>query len=176
MECGFAGGLVAGEAPGHDDEHRPLGHRRVVLRESFVVADGAPAAVDPGKCAFAGPPAVQDDEADLVGEFTDGLQGDAPCGAPVDEFALVAGVGPDQGDAGETLPDGPDQRAGTVTVLDVGAGNQDRKQLTRLLVCDAEDDSAVMQDVVVQLVAQVDLPTRIVWPMTSIADPSQCNQ
>jgi RNA-directed DNA polymerase len=51
--------LVAGEASGHDDDHCPLDHRGVVLRESFVVAHGSAAAVDPGERAFDRPPAVQ---------------------------------------------------------------------------------------------------------------------
>ena len=48
--------LVAGESSGHDDDHGPLGHRGVVLREAFVVAYGSAAAVDPGEraCGYSG--------------------------------------------------------------------------------------------------------------------------
>jgi hypothetical protein len=53
---------MAGEAAGHDDDHGPLNHRGVVLWQAFVVADGAPAPVDPGEGSLYRPPAVQDDE------------------------------------------------------------------------------------------------------------------
>jgi hypothetical protein len=125
----LAGGLVAGESAGHDDDHGPLDHGGVVFGKAFVVAHGAPAAVDPGETPFDGPAAVLDDEADLVGEFADDLQSDtAGGGGPVDEFALVAGVGPDQGDVREAQPGGLEQGAGAVSVLDVGAGDQDGEE------------------------------------------------
>ena len=44
--------MVVGEAAGHEGDHRPLDHRGVVLGQPFVVAHGAPAAVDPGERAL----------------------------------------------------------------------------------------------------------------------------
>jgi hypothetical protein len=119
---------MAGEAAGHDDDHGPLDHRGVMLWEPFVVSDGAPAAVDPGERAFDRLSAVQDHEGGLSGQFRHDLDGESqPLGGPVDQFAGVAGVGPEQPDGREAGVQRPEQRAGAVAVLDVGAGDQDRE-------------------------------------------------
>jgi hypothetical protein len=120
--------VVSDEAAGHDDDHGPLDHRGVVLGEAFIVADGASAPVDPGERSLDGPPAVQDDEGRLPGQLGHDLHGEFELGGgPVDEFTGVAGVGPDQCDAGETGVQRPEQRFRGVAVLDVGAGDQDRE-------------------------------------------------
>nr|WP_285691818.1 hypothetical protein [Actinoplanes sp. NBRC 103695] len=95
-----SGLVVAGESAGHDDDHGPLDHRGVMLWQPFVIADGAPASVDPGERALDRPPAVRDHEGGLPGEFRDDLDGETQLGGgPVDELAGVAGIGPDQTDA-----------------------------------------------------------------------------
>jgi hypothetical protein len=120
---------VAGEAAGHDDDHCPLDHRGVVLREPFVIADGTPAPVDPGERPLDGPPAVQDDEGGLAGQLRHDLHGESELlGGPVDELAGVAGVGPDQAYAGEAGVQRPEQRSAAIAVLHTGAGDQHREQ------------------------------------------------
>jgi hypothetical protein len=96
---------------------------------SYYPEDGVSAAVDPGEGALDGPPAVQDDERGLPGEFGHDLHGEVQVvGGPVDELAGVAGIGPEQAGAGEAGVHRPEQRAGIVTVLDVAAGDRDGEQ------------------------------------------------
>src|SRR4051794_4417111 len=120
---------MSSKAAGHDDDHGPLDHRGVVVGETFVVADGAAAAVDPGEGPLDGPSAVQHDEGGLPGQFGDDLDGEPEVGGgPVDEFAGVAAVGPEQTDAREADAQRPEQGPGGVAVLDVRAGDQDGQQ------------------------------------------------
>ena len=93
---------MPGEAAAHGDDHGPVDDGLVVFGEAFVVADGAPAAGDPGQGALDDPPAGQDLEGvqvigapdDLDGEL-EGLLG------PGDQLAGVAAVGPGELDRGE---------------------------------------------------------------------------
>ena len=45
--AGWAGGALAGEAAGHDDDHGPVDVGFVVGGQPLVVPDGAPVAGDP---------------------------------------------------------------------------------------------------------------------------------
>src|SRR5204863_9132087 len=99
--------LVAGQASGHDDDHGPLDHGGVVLREAFVVAGGASTSVDPGQGALHDPSTWQHGEADLAGQLGHDLHDQAEGQAVVDGRAAVAAVDPDHGDAGEAAGQGP---------------------------------------------------------------------
>lgn len=70
----------------------------MVFGWAFVVADGAPASVDPGRCAFDDPSSGQDVEADLADELLDDLKADAEDGGDVGQGAAVAAVCPGQRD------------------------------------------------------------------------------
>jgi hypothetical protein len=71
-----AGGVVAGQSAGHDDDHFPLDHRGVVSGQTLIVADGTAAPVDPGERALH-TPAVQHHEADLPSQLGHDLHGQA---------------------------------------------------------------------------------------------------
>ncbi|MFG3716170.1 hypothetical protein [Micromonospora sp. NPDC047730] len=60
-----------------NDDHGPLDHSGVVFGVAFVVADGASATVDPRQGLLGDPSAVQDLEADLVGELAHDLHREA---------------------------------------------------------------------------------------------------
>ena len=46
-DLGLSGSSLAGEAPGHDDDHRPVDVGFVVGSQPLVVSDGAPVAGNP---------------------------------------------------------------------------------------------------------------------------------
>src|SRR5262245_10130494 len=97
----------------------------VVSGQPFVVAHRTAAAGDPAQGALDYPAAVVDLEANLTGELThDGHREAEPTGSPVEAVAGVAGVGPDQADAGKTAAQGPQQPPAAVAVLNRGGGDQ----------------------------------------------------
>ena len=110
-----------GEAAGHDDDHGPVNAGFVVSGQAFVVADGAAVAGDPGQCPLCDPPAGQDFEGVQVIGPSDDFQLQfrlEHAGGPGDEFPGVAAVGPGQPDGGEGAAQVPQQRPGSVAVLD----------------------------------------------------------
>ena len=103
----------------------------MVLGQAFVVADGAAAAGDPCQGPLDDPAAGQDLEGVQVTgplddlEFQPGLERGP---GPGDEFAGVAAVSPGQLDRGEGAAQVPQQRFGSVAVLDARGGDQHRQQ------------------------------------------------
>jgi hypothetical protein len=78
---------LAGEAPGHDNDHGPVDVGFVVGREPFVVPDGAPVAGDPRQCPLHYPPAGQDFEGvQAIGAFDDLHPQAQPGVGPGDRF------------------------------------------------------------------------------------------
>jgi hypothetical protein len=104
--------LVPGEAAAHGDDHGPVDDGLVVLGETFVVADGASAAGDPGQRPLDDPPAGQDLEGvQVIGpadDFQRQLRLELARG-PGDELSGVAAVGPGELDRGEGAADVPQQ-------------------------------------------------------------------
>src|SRR5690242_1968962 len=107
------GGLVSGEATGHDDDHGPLDHGGMVGGQSLVVAYDPPASADPREGPLHDPPSGQRHEPDLTSEFADDVDGQPePCGGPGDELTGVAVVGPHLADRGERGAQRPEQGPG----------------------------------------------------------------
>src|SRR5215470_15964611 len=117
-------GRVTGQAPGHEVGHGPQDHGFVGGGQAFVVADGAAVLADPGEGSFDNPAPRQDLEGVQVVGAADDLQGQVQAGGPGGEPpGLVAGVGPDQADAGAGAAQVPQQGAGGVAVLHRGRGD-----------------------------------------------------
>src|SRR6266487_4805740 len=111
-------GWLTGEAPGHDDDHRPVDVGFVVGGQPLIVSDGAPVAGDPRQRPLHYPPAGQDLEGvQVIGAFHD-LQGQPQPGlGPGDRLPGVAAVGPGELDGGERAAQVPQQRFRGVAVL-----------------------------------------------------------
>jgi len=97
--------------------------------EGFVVAGAAAVSGDPGQCSFDDPTSWQDNESGHVVAAFDDLHGDTEgVAGPVQEFAGVAAVGPDEPDPLACLAQVLQQRPGTVAVLNAGRGDQHTDQ------------------------------------------------
>lgn len=97
----------------------------------FVVFAQATRSTEPGKGAFDDPAARQDFEVREFGAMFDDLEAGATARAelthPRDQGAGIAAVGPDAAQPTETVPQGGEQQAGAVAVLDVRRMHADQK-------------------------------------------------
>ena len=103
----------------------------MVCWQAFVVADGAAAPGDPRQGPLDDPAAGQHLEGvQVIGpldDFQRQLRLELGLG-PGDELAGVSAVGPGEPDRGECFPQVPQQRPGSVAVLDAGGGDQHGQQ------------------------------------------------
>ena len=118
-----------GQTSDHQADHRDIDKGFAGSRQAFVVLAQAALAVQPSECTLDYPALGQHLEADLICEFFDDLQRPAEGMLdPLDEFATIAAIGPDEFQPTparilrllDALKQSLQQNSGTVAVLDVG--------------------------------------------------------
>src|SRR6266487_2230919 len=100
----------------------------MMLGSSLIVTHRSAAAADPGKRALHDPPARQNLEPDLAGEFRDDLDHQPQPGTVRDQSATVTAVDPDHPDLPITRGESPEQKPTTIPVLHRRAGDQHHQQ------------------------------------------------
>ena len=126
-KCPFL--YLFGQPAAGDPDHGPTDHRLVMFGQAFVVAYTSAMSCDPGQSPLDHPTPRQDHKPDrIIRTLHDphrDLQGRA---RPIQEFAGIATISPDQPDAMASASQPLQQRASTITILNRGCGDQHTQQ------------------------------------------------